>query len=409
MRALVFALALVSLGSPSGCKNNSVDQDTTNINNYFTQVIGPEGGRVGEPGSAYVDIPPGALTVRTTITIATAGQGAYPNFPSNSSLLGSVWSFEPHGQTFASEVTLSLPAPVTSTVYVMQASPGGSWRVSQVEANGQAAILRTVSFSYFAVSATNPCTNCVDGGGGGEGGSGTDVWISEGGSGTDTRAQDPDTSVVDTGPIDNFSFLTTRYGGVGLANVRVCVDGDDSSCRTSASSGMVSLRVPDTSPFVLRLSLAGYVPVLLPLDISAGKGVLNPVFLLSTGEQAALAAALATTFEGTAGFIYFGVTDSYSTGVPGITARLATDWVGSGPVYFGPGAPIGISADPYTSSYGSGFFYNVGAGGLAIEVGKATATCTFSRYAPWGAPGGTNVQALPVRAGHVTVMAFYCN
>src|SRR3954469_5576501 len=86
-----------------------------------TVVIGPNGGTVSIAG-ASVDVPAGALSTPMPITVSVASDA--PPLPGNVTLLGSIFAFTPHGQSFASAVTIHVPysQPAAGTPQLYAAS-----------------------------------------------------------------------------------------------------------------------------------------------------------------------------------------------------------------------------------------------------------------------------------------------
>lgn len=95
--------------------------------------IGPAGGTVSGPNGAQVVIPPGALAADTAIAVTAASRSA--DMPSGNASVGTVYSFTPHGQTFAVPVTITVPVdpaqvPAGATVGLLKTANGaaGPWR-----------------------------------------------------------------------------------------------------------------------------------------------------------------------------------------------------------------------------------------------------------------------------------------
>jgi hypothetical protein len=116
-----------------------------------TVVIGPAGGTVAVAGASVV-VPAGALATPTALTVTVATDA--PPLPGNVTLIGSVFSFTPHGQPFASPVTLNIPftPPATGAPVLYGASADDeSWApfTAATAANG---VLTTqvMHFSWFA-------------------------------------------------------------------------------------------------------------------------------------------------------------------------------------------------------------------------------------------------------------------
>lgn len=88
-------------------------------------VVGPEGAVVSGAGGTTVAIPAGALSEEVTITITEAQPGQAPALSALPQ--GAVLALEPHGQTFAQPVTVSIPHhgnPTQLALYT--AEPGDS-------------------------------------------------------------------------------------------------------------------------------------------------------------------------------------------------------------------------------------------------------------------------------------------
>jgi uncharacterized delta-60 repeat protein len=73
-----------------------------------TAIIGAAGGTLSISSGAKVVIPPGALSTDITIGIEQTGVGA-PPLPGGFTIVGQMFAFTPHGQTFAAPVTITLP------------------------------------------------------------------------------------------------------------------------------------------------------------------------------------------------------------------------------------------------------------------------------------------------------------
>lgn len=122
---------LVGLVAVTACSKSNVittNNNNTTINN-ITQTVGPSGAHLESPGGAILDIPPGALTADVDISIGEIDLASAPAVPSELTPRSAVFAFQPHGQTFALEVTLTLPhrAGSPANVRVYRADPGGAW------------------------------------------------------------------------------------------------------------------------------------------------------------------------------------------------------------------------------------------------------------------------------------------
>jgi hypothetical protein len=165
-----------------GCANDVTDMGTTAnttggaavpakselrpARNWVPPNIGPFGGHVDGPNGASVDIPAGALAGPVHIRIGAPSSG-YPTLPSNKAPLGAVFAFEPHGQQFSSDVTITVPySGGSSAVRVLSAEPGGAWSdmAGPIAIDGTARV-KSSHFSYMVVmppasacSVGNKCT-----------------------------------------------------------------------------------------------------------------------------------------------------------------------------------------------------------------------------------------------------------
>lgn len=70
--------------------------------------IGPAGGTVNGPNGSSVVIPAGALTAFVNIAIAQSSAGL-PALPAGTEVAGEIYSFTPHGTTFAAPVRVTVP------------------------------------------------------------------------------------------------------------------------------------------------------------------------------------------------------------------------------------------------------------------------------------------------------------
>ncbi len=75
----------------------------------ITAVIGPEGGTVELAGGGKVEVPAGALSADTKITITKLNDSDVPALPEHLEAAGKPYAFKPHGLTFAEEVKIEIP------------------------------------------------------------------------------------------------------------------------------------------------------------------------------------------------------------------------------------------------------------------------------------------------------------
>jgi plastocyanin len=119
-----------------------------------SMAIGPEGGTVMMSAGKLV-IPAGALTQTAHILFRFVNTN-FPNIPGNAAPLSSVISLEPHGQTFAKPVTLTLShfgGAMPVTLYTAQ--PGGTFTaVPNAVFTTTSVEAALTHFSYFVVAPT---------------------------------------------------------------------------------------------------------------------------------------------------------------------------------------------------------------------------------------------------------------
>jgi len=114
------------------------------------------GGTITGPAGAGVSVPPGALAGGTTIVITANATPPAP-LPGTLAAAGPIVAFEPHGQTFAQPVTISVPlepaALGTDTPQLVRIGQGQStWGpVAGATRSGNAMTAQVTSFSWFAV------------------------------------------------------------------------------------------------------------------------------------------------------------------------------------------------------------------------------------------------------------------
>jgi uncharacterized delta-60 repeat protein len=126
-------------------------------------MIGAAGGTVTGPGSAQVVIPAGALTQNTAIAIAQSSTGA-PPLPAGVVVYGPIFAFTPHGTSFQSAVTITVPfdpaavpAGTTPVLYKTNAAMNGWDVVAGASISGSTMSASITGFSYLAAgSPTKP-------------------------------------------------------------------------------------------------------------------------------------------------------------------------------------------------------------------------------------------------------------
>src|SRR5687768_13211815 len=102
---VVFVLACALVGCTKDEPNDDGDDDEGGT---VTETIGSDGGTVGGPSGAELEIPAGALDADTEISIERPESG-YPSLPETVEASGEVFAFLPHGQAFSEPVTITVP------------------------------------------------------------------------------------------------------------------------------------------------------------------------------------------------------------------------------------------------------------------------------------------------------------
>jgi hypothetical protein len=170
LRALALTLPLAL--SPSACKKeNNIDQSAKEQNNTFTDVVNEDGGPVGIPAGPGGYVPSGALDEPTEITTRVASSDEYGNLPVGA--IGEVYSFEPRGLLFNTEIEVFLPRPPGQVQHFVPyfSRDGQTWKPLSGEAEVELTRLhfRVLELSYFV--AVDSSASMPDDGKGMAGGS----------------------------------------------------------------------------------------------------------------------------------------------------------------------------------------------------------------------------------------------
>src|SRR5262245_7761313 len=83
-------------------------------------VIESAGGTLELDGGARLTVPPGALAYETTITITELRLDRLAALPIDRHAASAPYAFEPHGLSFAQDVTIDLPHVATSEVVALR-------------------------------------------------------------------------------------------------------------------------------------------------------------------------------------------------------------------------------------------------------------------------------------------------
>ena len=124
--------------------------------------IGSAGGTVTGPGGARVVVPSGALTQSVVINIAQTNAGA-PALPAGVVAVSNVYEFTPHGTSFASPATVTVPfdpalvpAGAQLTMHKTNAAQTGWEEVSGATVSGSTMTGSINGFSWIFLSRSPP-------------------------------------------------------------------------------------------------------------------------------------------------------------------------------------------------------------------------------------------------------------
>lgn len=159
----VTALSLLSLAALLAACGGGGDSAPAAPPSEASAVIGAAGGTLDGPDGSRVEIPPGALSRDTPITIARRDTGASTATPDGYNR-GVVYEFTPHDIVFAQPVTLRIPAQADAQAAdqaVFRAGLGEPWQSIGGGASNGFAQWQSASFSWYAwwacaTSGSNP-------------------------------------------------------------------------------------------------------------------------------------------------------------------------------------------------------------------------------------------------------------
>jgi hypothetical protein len=139
---------------------SSGDNEPPLVDTNVQGSIGPNGGTVVHDTGASVEIPAGALTTAVEIRISTDTTSA-PTIPATLQANGNAYALLPHGTTFATPVTVSIPfdaalIPPGATPRLFKAEPGGSFGEIPANVVGDKLVAQVSSFSFFQALGDTP-------------------------------------------------------------------------------------------------------------------------------------------------------------------------------------------------------------------------------------------------------------
>lgn len=150
--SIMLALVLTACGGGGGGSTSTSTSAT----------IGAAGGTVNGPSGAQVVIPPGALAQATAIEVAQSSAGS-PGLPAGVTAYGPIYAFTPHGTTFLTPVTITVPfdpatvpAGITPVLYKTNATQAAFEVVPGSTVNGNFITAQVTGFSYTAPGSPLP-------------------------------------------------------------------------------------------------------------------------------------------------------------------------------------------------------------------------------------------------------------
>ena len=157
-RIIRLAAACLLFGlAACGGSGDSGDTDDDGGTPPIPTTVGPAGGTVQGPMGTSVEIPAGALATETAIAIELASAGA-PPLPAGLTAAGQTFAFLPHGTTFATPVTITVPfdpaavpASATAALFKSNAAQTIFEPVPGATVNGGTMSAQVTSFSFILV------------------------------------------------------------------------------------------------------------------------------------------------------------------------------------------------------------------------------------------------------------------
>lgn len=150
----------------AGCGGGDSGDDAGNSPQPGT--IGPAGGTVQGPSGAQVVIPAGALSQNIAIVITQSSAGA-PALPPAAIAAGQMFAFTPHGTTFASAATVTVPfdpalvaSGVTPILYKTTTGQMAWETVAGATVSGNTLSAPVNSFSFLIVGTPPPPIEVID-------------------------------------------------------------------------------------------------------------------------------------------------------------------------------------------------------------------------------------------------------
>lgn len=165
-------LAAVIASALAGCGDDSKSADVadamvvdaqaaTDATQSVTETVGSSGGTVESPSGVSVSIPSGALDNDVDMTVEPVPSDEISaSLPSDTQLAGTTHRFAPHGTTFLSPVTISLPyTGSANTVLRLDDDNDTTWEeVLGASFASGVATFETSSFSLYAAANTTATT-----------------------------------------------------------------------------------------------------------------------------------------------------------------------------------------------------------------------------------------------------------
>jgi uncharacterized delta-60 repeat protein len=162
---LAFPLLLIACGGGGG---DGDPPGSSSPSPLPPGTVGAAGGTVTGPAGSQVVIPAGALGQNVVISISQTSAGA-PALPGDVIAIGPMFAFEPHGTTFGSPATVTIPfdpalLPAGGTVTLYKTTSGqASWETVPGSTVNTSSISAPVgSFSYLVAGTPRPAIQATD-------------------------------------------------------------------------------------------------------------------------------------------------------------------------------------------------------------------------------------------------------
>lgn len=125
MRSASASVTILVITLALGCSSSSSGTSPAATNTPASAMIGAEGGTLTGADGVSLDVPAGALTAPTAITVTPAT--GLTALPAGVTAAGAAYTFTPDGLVFAKPVTLHIPTTSASAALFVLASGASTW------------------------------------------------------------------------------------------------------------------------------------------------------------------------------------------------------------------------------------------------------------------------------------------